>query len=412
MPIKTYTMRDPESSDVSLSPLDKWVADLEEGTGRMDPYNPKHQADIKMMMEAISSGQLSVESVEKLARNNPKTAHLLTMAYGEWKAKSDTRMKLGQFFKNATPDKEVPEMYQPYGPTQEGPAMQEVATGKTQTIPGEKAINDVEGAITYLNRLGMFDQAKKLHDMYKGGSEGALYGGVQYAYNPTTGKYVPYTIDKNTRQAVPITPPEGTEATVPMMPQQIALPGGQTTVVQIPSRGVPPAGGVKPSGLTPAHPLSMDAAGKIAMLNQASEDIDQAMGLMFKDGKFDKGLVAKMNVPLTAGLGGDARIAYSAIHNAVAAKLRAETGAAANRDEVDDIARRFMPTVLDTDESARNKMTRLKQFMNEAVDVVDPNKLYKKPDRTPANSPGSSAAPKITPEQARQELIRRKVIRQ
>ena len=118
------------------------------------------------------------------------------------------------------------------------------------------------------------------------------------------------------------------------------------------------------------------------------------MGMIFKDGEYDKGIIAKMNVPFTAGVGGEARTVYSMVHNAIAAKLRAETGATANRDEVENIARRFMPTLLDTDESARDKMTRLQEFMDTALDTVDPNQLFKRPERSaPSSRPGGSVSP-------------------
>lgn len=113
-----------------------------------------------------------------------------------------------------------------------------------------------------------------------------------------------------------------------------------------------------------------ETAGKIAMAQQAISDIDAAESLLFgQNGRLMNGVVWAMNVPGTAGLPGntDARNAYSAIQNAVAAKLRLETGAAANQGEIVNIARRFMPTPADTTESARNKLNRLRAFFDTSL---------------------------------------------
>lgn len=115
---------------------------------------------------------------------------------------------------------------------------------------------------------------------------------------------------------------------------------------------------------------TFESAGKIAMAQQAIEDIKAAEALLFgQNGRLMNSTVWAMNVPGTAGLPGntDARNAYSAIHNAVAAKLRLETGAAANQGEIVNIARRFMPTPADTAESARNKLNRLRTLFDSSL---------------------------------------------
>lgn len=124
--------------------------------------------------------------------------------------------------------------------------------------------------------------------------------------------------------------------------------------------------GVRPNdqGQTPEN------AGKIAMAQQAVKDLDSAEALLFgQNGRLMNNVVWGMNVPGFAGMPGNtpARNAYSAIQNAVAAKLRLETGAAANQSEVENIARRFMPTPADTSDSARNKLSRLRDFFNTSL---------------------------------------------
>lgn len=115
---------------------------------------------------------------------------------------------------------------------------------------------------------------------------------------------------------------------------------------------------------------SPENAGKIAMAQQAVKDLGAAESLLFgPNGRLKNNVVWGMNVPGVAGMPGNtqARNAYSAIQNAVAAKLRLETGAAANQSEVENIARRFMPTPADTPDSARNKLNRLRDFFNTSL---------------------------------------------
>lgn len=121
----------------------------------------------------------------------------------------------------------------------------------------------------------------------------------------------------------------------------------------------------------PTKPLSAETAGKLALVNAAKRDIQAARSLVFdKNGEMNDWLLARASAPMTAGIGGEARMLRSSIENAVASKLRLETGAAANASEVKNIADRFMPTIVDTKESAADKLDRLEQFMTEAGDLM------------------------------------------
>lgn len=132
--------------------------------------------------------------------------------------------------------------------------------------------------------------------------------------------------------------------------------------------GVPPKiiPGVRPqpkpkdeAGLTPEN------AGKVAMAQQAIAGVGTVRGLLFdKSGNLNRGLVMAMSIPGTTGLPGNtnARVARSAIRNAVEAKLRLETGAAATQSEIDRTLDRFLPTVGDTPQSAAFKLGELENF--------------------------------------------------
>jgi hypothetical protein len=111
-------------------------------------------------------------------------------------------------------------------------------------------------------------------------------------------------------------------------------------------------------------------AGKIASTNRAIKDIDDAEQILFKNGKLDRSTVAAASVPGTAGLGTEARKLKSAIYNATDVILRLRTGAAANKSEVEKMADTFMPSILDSDESARYKITRLREMFQDAQSIT------------------------------------------
>jgi hypothetical protein len=117
-------------------------------------------------------------------------------------------------------------------------------------------------------------------------------------------------------------------------------------------------------GLTPEN------AGKVAMSQQAVEGITKAKGMLFdKDGNFNSKLAAMISTPGFAGLpfSSDARVARTALRNAVEAKLRIETGAAATESEVNRTLARFMPSPMDTKESAAYKLDELQKFFESSL---------------------------------------------
>jgi hypothetical protein len=142
-------------------------------------------------------------------------------------------------------------------------------------------------------------------------------------------------------------------------------------------------------GFKPAFPaISGDAAGKGLMISQALSDLEVVEKLLFpKPGVFNRTLAlgARGNIPEWAVK--DSQIVMSNMQNAVNAKLRIETGAQANPSETENIMARFFPSgIKDNEASARNKVRRLKDFMERGKFVLDPQgKLViveppKKPD--------------------------------
>jgi len=114
----------------------------------------------------------------------------------------------------------------------------------------------------------------------------------------------------------------------------------------------------------PATLMTPEQSGKRAMTQQAILDVDRAEKVMFdKDGELRMDVVVKSKAPF-GGIGEEARLANTYIRNAVSAKYRLETGAAGNQAEVEDIMSRFMPSPLDNTKTAKDKFSRLKEFMN------------------------------------------------
>ncbi len=125
--------------------------------------------------------------------------------------------------------------------------------------------------------------------------------------------------------------------------------------------------------------LPSESAGKLTMIQQALTDLDQVENLLFKDGKFLRGRAAGANIPggslpgiPSVGFGPANRQLASAMNNALEAKLRIETGAAATQEEFNRMQDRFGITMFDDATSAKNKINRLRDFMKNASIVVDP----------------------------------------
>lgn len=156
-----------------------------------------------------------------------------------------------------------------------------------------------------------------------------------------------------------ITTPEGVFERRPEGLVRLTVPGTNQ-----PLTSKPPAA---EQGLTPEN------AGKVAMAQQSVQAIDTAKKIIFdQNGNLNRGIVGAINLPIVAGLpmNSNARIARSALRNAIEAKLRLETGAAATESEVDRTLARFMPTPADTNESAKFKLDELQKFFNSSLSMT------------------------------------------
>jgi len=145
-------------------------------------------------------------------------------------------------------------------------------------------------------------------------------------------------------------------------------------------------------GGTLEKPQSAESAGRATMVEQAAEDMGTAIDIIFPDGNYDLRAAAGVFM----NLGEKGRIGYSALRNAIAAKLRLETGAQANESEIHDIMSRYRPVpYLDNAVAARNKLERLQDFMTRGKYAIRPSTRREKeveviaPDGTEGTIPSS-----------------------
>ena len=139
--------------------------------------------------------------------------------------------------------------------------------------------------------------------------------------------------------------------------------------------------------------LVAETAGKATMLQQAYSDLEDVEKLLFyKDSKgeerFAKGLATAANIPMgkfpflgriipDVGFGTKAREIASKLNNALEAKLRIETGAAATQEEFDRLQQRFGITMFDSMLSAKDKIKRLKEFLVSGTAKIDPTGKFR-----------------------------------
>jgi len=119
--------------------------------------------------------------------------------------------------------------------------------------------------------------------------------------------------------------------------------------------------------------MAAETAGKTAAIKSAIRGLGRVEGYFFKkDGTVDRGKLVATTFPLGGLPFSNARNMNSIVEDAIATKLRLETGATATADELKNIAKRFKPSNLDNDATIKDKFARLKKFMEEAEVLVDP----------------------------------------
>ena len=123
----------------------------------------------------------------------------------------------------------------------------------------------------------------------------------------------------------------------------------------------------RPKAATP------EVAGKKAAMAVAGETLGSVRdAIVGPEGGVDRTLVTTMalNVPFSEG-----RLQRARLVDVLQTKLRAETGATANEEEVRNILDRYLPSVRDSDEGIKDKFDRLQRFFTLSIKETNPQ-LY------------------------------------
>lgn len=136
--------------------------------------------------------------------------------------------------------------------------------------------------------------------------------------------------------------------------------------------------------------LDPTAASRKSMLQNAQVNLDSANKIMLNpDGTVNDvaAFTGRNNIPWTKGAQ-----ANNALQNAVAAQLRAETGAGAPASEIEEMSTRFMPSVWDNEAEQKQKLKNIQRLIDNTYTNMLPKLDQKKTPKTAVNQ----APPVIT----------------
>lgn len=135
-----------------------------------------------------------------------------------------------------------------------------------------------------------------------------------------------------------------------------------------------------------------EQAARVSAMNQTLNNLMDLRGALIPDGKkVDRGVLFTSmfgGLPFTGG-----RDIERYVEDAIETKLRLQTGAAANRDEVLKEAKKFKPSQLDTDETIIGKFDKLERYMQDTFNVLDPSGVVRARLGTAGSNIGSPPIP-------------------
>ena len=128
--------------------------------------------------------------------------------------------------------------------------------------------------------------------------------------------------------------------------------------------------------------LSTTEAQTLSDATSGLKDVQNAINLMFPNGKYNKALVTTMNIAPTWGLGlvdslgfdgiaGDARTTIQSMQRSIELILRARSGAAVPPAELENYLRLYLPSALDNEIQARNKLDALLRYFEGTIDGLN-----------------------------------------
>lgn len=111
----------------------------------------------------------------------------------------------------------------------------------------------------------------------------------------------------------------------------------------------------------PSDKVPAETAAKLGMLDAAEKSLQEAEGVLFMDGKYDRGVLTSLYSPVRTGKGAQF---YNSMRDAVSNRLRAESGASITEEDINDATERFVPKPWDSKEEAEARMRRFRQFLS------------------------------------------------
>jgi hypothetical protein len=128
---------------------------------------------------------------------------------------------------------------------------------------------------------------------------------------------------------------------------------------------------VEPKPIKQIKGESSETASKIALAKNAIDYTDQLQTAFISPKGINQELILKANAPM-GGIG-EGRKLRAMFNDALDARARAATGAAMPESEIRTYTRMYFPSPLDNEATVKDKLTRLKSFMTDYLDVMDPN---------------------------------------
>jgi hypothetical protein len=111
----------------------------------------------------------------------------------------------------------------------------------------------------------------------------------------------------------------------------------------------------------PAEKIPAETRAKLGMLDASEKSLKEAQDLLFKDGGYRRGLLTAVYSPVRTGAAGQF---YNAMRDALASRLRAESGGAITESEVADQLERYLPKPWDSKDEAQARFRRFNQFIS------------------------------------------------
>jgi hypothetical protein len=136
----------------------------------------------------------------------------------------------------------------------------------------------------------------------------------------------------------------------------------------------------RPALQMPKDPMAGETAGKMGMLKSGADDLKAVEAMLLdSDGNLKDGAYKLLTQAAVPGGGmpwTDARRYNSLMLNVLEGKVRIESGAAVPDPEIARVAERFKPSVFDNEQTIKDKLKRMRGYLDGTISMLDPNKKY------------------------------------